>query len=91
MGSLMWRIKESLRNLMPWVVAGLVAWGGYSLYKKGAFRHGVPTLGQALSYLPHFGTRFKQYSGRKYHSYAPAKKQGRKKYTSRRHHGRRRR
>ncbi len=92
---MLWRLKEGLRNLTPWIIIGVIAWGGYSMYRKGAFRHGIPSLGQTLSYLPHFGSRFSQYNSRRSnYAYAPAK-HGRKHKAHRRssrprRHGRRR-
>ncbi|MBI3294596.1 MAG: hypothetical protein HYZ71_07675 [Deltaproteobacteria bacterium] len=87
---MMWRIKQMFNQAIPWVIVIALAWGGYSMHRRGAFRHGIPTLGQALSYLPHFGSRFASYSPRRgRYAYAPAHRHGVRPRG--RHHGRRHR
>lgn len=49
---------------MPLAIAAVVAWGGYSLYKEGAFRKGVGgAVNHVLHKIPYFGSRFGHYRG----------------------------
>ena len=62
MGSWSWKIKNFLRKILPFTVAGLILYGGYHFYKKGIFRHGMkPAVFALLHKIPYFGSRFSHY------------------------------
>ena len=60
---MLWRIQEFFRKLIPMVIVGAVALGGYNLYREGAFNRGVGyAVSHALGKLPYFGSRFRHYT-----------------------------
>lgn len=62
MGQIIWHIKEALRKLVVVALVGSVAWGGYHLYRKGAFRGGVGHFGKVVArQIPYFGSRFRHF------------------------------
>lgn len=62
MGQIIWRIKEAISKLIVVIVIGTVAYGGYSLYRKGAFRGGVGHASRViLKQIPYFGSRFRHF------------------------------
>jgi len=74
MGQLIWQIKQLLSKVIALAVVGAICFGGYSLYKKGAFRGGVAHAGKViLKQIPYFGSRFKHYlsSGKSRKTYRP--------------------
>ena len=99
MSSWSWKIRQAFSNLIPVVVIGAIAFGGWHFYKKGTFRHGIaPAISSILHKVPYFGTRFKHYtissgSG----SYATTstvrsvRRHGHSRRSAKRHHGHARR
>lgn len=64
MGRLLDKVRELISSLIPLAVVGALLFGGYNLYKKGAFRRGIgPAVSSALHSIPYFGSRFKHYKG----------------------------
>lgn len=64
MGQIIWQIKEAFSKLIVVVVIGAVAYGGYSLYRKGAFRGGIGHTSRViLKQIPYFGSRFRHFIG----------------------------
>lgn len=62
MGQIIWQIKEAISKLIVVLVIGAVAYGGYSLYRKGAFRGGVGHASRViLKQIPYFGSRFRHF------------------------------
>jgi len=62
MGQIIWHIKEAFRKLVAVAIVGGIAFGGYSLYKKGAFRGGVGHFGKVVArQIPYFGSRFRHF------------------------------
>lgn len=60
---MLWRIQEFFKKLIPMVIVGAVAFGGYNLYREGAFNRGVGyAVSSALGKLPYFGSRFRHYT-----------------------------
>lgn len=60
---MLWRIQEFFRKLIPMVIVGAVAFGGYNMYREGAFNRGVGyAVSHALGKLPYFGSRFRHYT-----------------------------
>lgn len=98
MNQLIWRIKEALSKLVTLAIIGAIAFGGYSLYQKGAFRGGISrTAKVALRSIPYFGSRFRHFiaspkSSRHAISYSRHSKKGKwknaRRYSRRRHHRR---
>ena len=59
MSDLIWKLRQWTRKLMPFVVIGALSYGGYTLYKKGVFRHGFGAQLTALAHkIPFFGSKF---------------------------------
>ncbi len=86
-----WRIKQLFRKILPFLVIGGVAWGGWNLYKTN-FRHGRASFVHVLKKIPYFGSRFAHYSGgSRHYSRKHVAKNRRGKYHHRRRHYRRRR
>jgi len=64
MSQIIWRIKEALTKLVAVALVGAVAWGGYSLYRQGAFRKGFSHASRVVfRQIPYFGSRFKHFIG----------------------------
>jgi hypothetical protein len=64
MGRIIWQIKEAVSKLIVVLVIGAVAYGGYSLYRKGAFRGGIGHTSRViLRQIPYFGSRFRHFIG----------------------------
>jgi len=62
MQQIIWQIKEAISKLIVIVVIGAVAYGGYTLYRKGAFRGGVSHASRViLKQIPYFGSRFRHF------------------------------
>lgn len=62
MGQLIWQIKQLLSKVIVYVAAGAILYGGYSLYRQGAFRGGVAHASKViLRQVPYFGSRFRHY------------------------------
>jgi len=62
MGRIIWQIKEAVSKLIVVLVIGAVAYGGYSLYRKGAFRGGIGHTSRViLRQIPYFGSRFRHF------------------------------
>lgn len=57
-----WRIKQLFRKILPFLVIGGVAFGGWHLYKTN-FRHGRASFVRVLKQIPYFGSRFGHYNG----------------------------
>jgi hypothetical protein len=106
MSQLWWRIKELFSKLVAVALVGAVAFGGYSLYRQGAFRGGFAHAGRVvMRQIPYFGSRFRHFiasttsgsrpvsyrSGRRAHNRRAYRGSRRHhQYTSRRHHRNRR-
>jgi len=89
-----WRLKQWFRKLFPLALIGAFLYGGFNLYKAGAFRRGFgPAVTSALRHVPYFGSRFKNYSpgrsSRKSYSYQGKKRGGRHYRRAGRRHKRR--
>ena len=75
MRDLGWKLKQWFRQLFPIALIGAFLYGGYNLYKAGAFRRGFgPAVTSVLGHVPYFGSRFRHYvpsfsSPRKSYSY----------------------
>lgn len=84
MGGLVDKIRELIEKIIPVAIVGLLALGGWQLYKAGTFRYGLkPAITQIVGKVPYFGTRFRHYlngSGKSYVAGRSVKK----------HHGKRR-
>lgn len=79
MSSLSWKIRQFASNLVPLLVIGGIAYGGWHFYKKGTFRHGIaPAVSSVLRQIPYFGSRFRHYTSGS--SYASSPKSYRKKH-----------
>ncbi len=93
MRDLGWRLKQWFRKIFPLALIGAFLYGGFNLYKAGAFRRGFgPAVTSALRHVPYFGSRFSHYtpgSSRKSFSYAK-KSRGRHNRSAGRRHRRRR-
>ncbi|MFM8269958.1 MAG: hypothetical protein ACKN9V_07195 [Pseudomonadota bacterium] len=64
MGQIIWQIKEAISKLIVVIVIGSVAYGSYTLYRKGAFRGGVGHASRViLKQIPYFGSRFRHFIG----------------------------
>ena len=64
MSDLIWKLKRFVRKAFPIALIGAFLYGGYTLYRQGAFRHGVShAVTSVLRRLPYFGSRFRHYSG----------------------------
>lgn len=62
MSQLWWRIKELFSKLVAVALVGAVAFGGYSLYRQGAFRGGFAHAGRVvMRQIPYFGSRFRHF------------------------------
>lgn len=57
--NLMWRLKVWFRKLLPIALISAVVYGGYNMYRDGAFRHGVgPAINYVVRHIPFFGSKF---------------------------------
>lgn len=64
MDSLIWKIKQLFRQILPLAIVGALIWGGYNMYKAGALRRGIgPAFTATLHKIPYFGSRFRHYTG----------------------------
>lgn len=64
MSQLIYRLKEFIGKLVTIAVILAVGYGGYSLYRQGAFRGGIAHTGKViLRQIPYFGTRFRHFIG----------------------------
>jgi hypothetical protein len=62
MSNLIWRIKQAINKMIPYAIIFGLLYGGYNLYRKGTFRHGiVPGVTSMLHKVPFFGSKFKHY------------------------------
>jgi len=92
MGNLSWKIREAFRKFLPLAIVLAVAYGGYQMYRKGSFRHGLkPAIYSVLHKLPYFGSRFRHYRSSEQSWSVARAKRGRSYYRSHRRRGRRRR
>lgn len=83
--SLIWRLKMWFRKLLPIAIISALVYGGYNMYRDGAFRHGVgPAVNYMIRHIPFFGSKFSKkrssVAAGRYH-----KKGGRHHRTHRRH------
>jgi len=63
--SMMWRLKQWFRKVLPIALIGAVCYGGYNMYRAGALRHGVgPAFNYVVRSIPFFGSKFGHYRGR---------------------------
>lgn len=104
MGALGWKIKRWFKQLMPFALAALVAWGAYTMFfTRGGFRGPRVAISRVLRHVPFFGSRFRSHShggGMSYRSYgarsyrrryhSPRRSRYHARGNRRRHHGRRR-
>jgi hypothetical protein len=89
--NLTWKLKSLFRKALPWLVVGLVAYGGYNMYRRGYFRHGVGSaVTRVLHQVPYFGSRFRHFGGEPSYAYAPAHSSYHASHATYRSHGRRR-
>ena len=88
MGDLIWKLKQWLRKLFPIALIGAFLYGGFNLYKAGAFRRSFgSTVSSMLQHVPYFGSRFKHYSPSSSHrSYAYQGRRGRTRHARRHGH-----
>ena len=97
MGALTWKIKRWFRQLMPFALAALVVWGGYTMFfSRSGFRGAKNSVARVLRNVPFFGSRFRSSgsyrSGRSARSYRRYQSPRRSRYharSHRRHHRRR--
>lgn len=62
MDNLIWKIKNFFRSLIPLVVIGGIAFGGWNLYKSGTFRNGIqPGIASLVRKVPFFGSRMSHF------------------------------
>ncbi|NBX92093.1 MAG: hypothetical protein EB078_06370 [Proteobacteria bacterium] len=105
MSQLIWRIRELFSKLIAIALVGVVAFGGYTLYRKGAFSGGISHAGKVvMRQIPYFGSRFRHFiasatSSSRPVSYASSRRSYHRKYgrshrkhvsSHRRHHRSRR-
>ena len=94
MGDLIWKLKQLFRKIFPIALIGAFLYGGFNLYKAGAFRRSFgSTVSSMLRHVPYFGTRFKEYipsSSRRSYSYQGKRSRGRHVRRHGRRHSRRR-
>ncbi len=58
----MWRLRESFSKILLVLLLVGLGYGGYRLYKEGAFNHGLgPAVSAVLQKVPYFGTRFRHH------------------------------
>ncbi len=82
MDSIVWKVKQMFRNLVPLAIVIGILYGGYHFYRRGAFRHGlVPGITSMLRSIPVLGSRF----GRHHSSWSLT----RSEYHGRHHRGHR--
>jgi hypothetical protein len=66
MANLSWRARQLVRKLIPLTVVGALLYGGYTMYRHGAFRRGLRAFPSSMSAflhrLPYFGSRFRHYN-----------------------------
>jgi hypothetical protein len=61
MDNLTWKVKQMFRKLMPLLIGAVVLYGGYNLYRKGTFRHGImPGVTSMLRNVPVLGSHFRR-------------------------------
>ena len=64
MNDLMWKLKQLFRKVLPFAVIGGLLYGGWTLHRQGAFRHGPKHAILAILHkIPYFGSRFQHYGG----------------------------
>lgn len=87
-----YKVRQLAEKIIPLTIVGALAYGGWTLYKKGTFRYGLkPALTQAVSDIPYFGSRFRHYIGSSNGSSYVASKSKHSRKHGKRHHGRRHR
>ena len=78
--NLNWRLRQLGQNIVPIAIVGVLAYGGWNLYKKGTFRHGLrPGIQSVVGKIPVFGTHLRKYVGGK--SIAKSSKRSGKKHS----------
>lgn len=93
MGALTWKIKRWFRQLLPIALAGLVVWGGYTMFfARGGFRGAKNAVTRVLRQVPFFGSRFRSGGHRssRVHAYRYHSRRRHHVRRSRRHHRRHR-
>lgn len=88
MSNLIWKIKQTIRQYMPMIIAAAIAYGGYAMIQTGTFGRSLRGQVNGVLYkLPVFGSYIRRHNAKQFGVATRESHKGRKY----RRHGRRRR